>query len=64
MTASPINAARQIGAQSEARRVVIIALDGEGFAITTWGKTKAECQALGRWAESAEADALVASLAD
>lgn len=60
----PINAAREIGEKASARKVVIIALDDEGYCITTWGKTRAECQALARWSGGGDGDRVAVALAE
>lgn len=58
----PISYARATGERLGARRVVMIGLDADGFCITTWGKTRAECRALAEWAESSEAQTMVAAI--
>lgn len=62
MRAVPIAAARDLGKRSGARRLVIIAIDGDDYGITTWGETKAECRALAKWAESKKADRVLAEI--
>lgn len=64
MKGVPIDAARRLGAETSARRVVIISVDGDDFCITTWGKTREECRALAKWAESETAADAVAGIAD
>lgn len=64
MRAVTIAAARELGKRVGARRLVILAIDGEDYGITTWGETKAECRALAKWAESRKAERVVADIAD
>ena len=64
MQAISINAARTLGQKSGARQVVIIALDGDSYGITTWGKTRAECQALAKWAEKKSTVSILQTIAD
>ncbi len=52
MTPTPIDTARAIGKSTGARRVVILTICGDEVAWTTYGQTRAECQALARWAAS------------
>lgn len=64
LTRIPISQARDLGKRHGARKVVILALDEAQFNVTTWGLTRAECQQLGRWAESRDAADLAADLAE
>ena len=64
MKTIPIGVARELGKQSDARRVVIIALDDDGYGITTWGKTKKLCRELAAWAESDIALGVVETIAE
>jgi hypothetical protein len=59
-----INAARELGQAAHARRIVILALSGTDYSVTTWGRTRAECGALARWAESQKAMAALRTIAD
>lgn len=63
MRAVLISTARELGKRHGAKRLVVIAIDGADYGITTWGETRAECQALRRWAESAKAVQVVAAIA-
>lgn len=60
----PIKAARTLGQESGAQRIVIFALKSGAYNITTWGKTRRDCEALRRWAETDRAEEVVQSVAD
>ncbi len=62
MRAVPIAAARRLGQESGARRIVVIAVSGDDYCITTWGQTRRECAALAAWAESDDGSKLVAGI--
>lgn len=48
----PIPQARQIANDHGMTRLLILGIDGQGnFAFTTFGRTKSECDAMGRWAD-------------
>ena len=48
----PIDVARSIGKEHKADRVAIFAIRDDGvYSITTYGKTRAKCDAMKRWAE-------------
>jgi len=65
MKAISINTARVIGNQSEAQRLAILAIDDEyRYNVTTWGKTRSDCRAMRRWAESAKAKKVLGDMAD
>lgn len=65
MKAISINTARVIGNQSEAQRLAILAIDDEyRYNVTTWGKTRSDCRAMRRWAESAKAKKTLGDMAD
>ena len=64
MNAIGIAAARDLGKRHGARRLVIIALDGDDYGITTWGATRADCRALRIWAESDLATDVCEDIAD
>ena len=64
MKAISINAARRLGDMSGARRVVILAMNGDDYCITTWGATRADCRLLAQWAESDKAVAVLGAIAD
>jgi len=53
----PVKTAREIGQAMGFDRVVIIAIrdDEARGSLTSWGRTKAKCDALGRWIDSIEA---------
>lgn len=59
-----INAARALGKKSGARQLVILSHDGKSYSVTTWGKTKEECRALARWAESRKAVKVIEQICD
>ena len=59
----PIETAREIGGKAGADRVVVIAIGSDSYCVTTWGKTRRECQALGDWADSPAAERVVLDLA-
>lgn len=50
MKCAPIAEARRLANETGADKLLILAVDGNGF--TTSGKTKAQCAAMRRWAES------------
>lgn len=65
MKAISINTARVLGNQSEAQRLAILAIDDDyRYSVTTWGKTRADCRAMRRWAESAKAKKTLGDMAD
>jgi hypothetical protein len=53
MTLRPVSVeqARLLAAQTGGRVLAVIVVDGDQCAITTWGRTRAECQGLRRWSE-------------
>ena len=57
-----VEQARRLAAQTGGRLLAVIVVDGDGFAITTWGRTRAECRGLKRWSEQ-EGDDVVAGIA-
>lgn len=49
----PIPQARQLANDYGMTRLLILGIDDNGnFAFTTYGRTKADCDALRRWADS------------
>lgn len=64
MTLRPVSVeqARRLAAQTGGRLLAVIVVDGDGFAITTWGRTRAECRGLKSWSAH-EADDVVAGIA-
>ena len=48
-------------AQTIGRLLAVIVVDGHGFAITTWGRTRAACRGLKRWSKN-EGDDVVAGI--
>lgn len=59
MKATPISKARQIGQETGATRVAVLVIDDDGrYAVTTWGKTKSQCDAMRRWSETCGASVL------
>jgi hypothetical protein len=53
MTLRPISVeqARRLAAQAGGSLLAVIVVDGDQCAITTYGRTRAECQALRQWSE-------------
>jgi hypothetical protein len=50
---TPISEAKRIGETTGATRVAVLIVNDDGnFAVTTWGKTKAQCDALKRWSHT------------
>ena len=45
----PIAAAKVIADSVNAKAVVVIAFNGDDFAVTSYGKDKAACEAAGKW---------------
>jgi hypothetical protein len=45
----PIKLAEAVAYRIEAEAVVILAFDGDQFAATSYGATKAKCAVVGRW---------------
>lgn len=64
LKAISINAARELGQASNARRIAILALNGTDYSVTTWGATSKECRALAKWAESRKAIETLRTIAD
>lgn len=53
MKVTPIKDAERIGTAADAVRVAILTLDNNGrYAWTTWGRSRADCQAMKRWGEA------------
>lgn len=53
MKGAPIAQTKRIGLECGATRVAILMLDDDGnYAVTTWGKTKAQCGRLKSWSET------------
>lgn len=49
----PIPEARRLANEAGATRLMILSLDDEGtYSFTTYGRTKAQCKALGKWADN------------
>ena len=49
----PIPTARTLANNADATRLLIIGIDDAGnFAFTTFGRTKAQCRALAKWADA------------
>lgn len=49
----PIPEARRLAKEHGMKRLLILAVDGDGnFAFTTYGETKADCAAIARWADA------------
>lgn len=47
-----ISEARRIAKEHGMTRMLVLGIDRDGnFAFTTYGETKADCQALARWAD-------------
>lgn len=52
MKPAPIKDAEWIGKACAADRVAILMLDdSEAYAWTTWGRSRADCQAIRQWGE-------------
>ncbi len=52
MKSVSIAEARRLANEAGATRLLIVCLDDDGaFSFTTFGKTRAQCQALKEWAE-------------
>lgn len=52
MKCVPISEAKRLANETGATKLLILGIDDEGnFAFTTYGKTKAQCQALAKWAD-------------
>lgn len=50
MKPAPIKEAERIGKAAGADRVAVLMLDDSGtYAWTTWGRSRADCEALKRW---------------
>lgn len=62
--AVPIDWARAIGKRRNYLKVAIIYTDGKTYGITTYGKTRAECQALARWCGSYHGEDAATSIMD
>ena len=57
MKCVPIPEARRLANESGATRLMILSIDDEGnYAFTTFGRTKAQCAALGSWADEHAVD--------
>ena len=57
MKCVPIPEARRLANEFGATRLMILSIDDEGnYAFTTFGRTKAQCAALGSWADRNAAD--------
>lgn len=47
-----ISQARQVATDHNMTRLLVLGIDGHGnFAFTTYGRTKADCDAMRRWAD-------------
>jgi hypothetical protein len=47
-----ISECRRLANETDATRMLIIAVDDDGnYAFTTFGKTKAQCRAMAEWAD-------------
>lgn len=64
MNAIRVKTAADLGVQSGAKRIIIIAMDGNSYGITTWGHTRYACKALAKWAESEAAVNALMEIAD
>ena len=54
MDCVPIPEARRLARETGATRLLILGIDDHGnFAFTTFGRTRAQCAAMGRWADRA-----------
>lgn len=52
MRCAEISEARRLADKIGAEKLIILAIDGNGqFAFTTFGKTKAMCREMARWAD-------------
>lgn len=51
MNLIPISEARRLAKSSGARRLMILAIEGNDYTFTTYGETKKDCTALARWAD-------------
>ena len=56
-TMPTINDAKQVGRKSSASGIAIIAIYGNHYSITTWGKDRKRCKAMKNW--SGDLDRLV-----
>lgn len=62
IAATPISEARRLGRMLGVDRVVIITMDSNNeWCLTTWGKTRSLCRALGEWADT-EGDTAVRTM--
>lgn len=66
MTLRPasVEQARRLAAQTggSGSLLAVIVVDGDGFAITTWCRIRAECRGLKRWSKP-EGDDVIAGIA-
>ncbi len=64
MTLRPVSVeqVRRLAAQTGGRLLAVIVVDGDGFAITTWCRIRAECRGLKRWSKP-EGDDVIAGIA-
>ena len=52
LTCVPIPEARRLANETGATRLLILGIDDKGnFAFTTFGRTKAQCEAMKEWAD-------------
>jgi len=52
MTCVPIAEAKRLATDTGATRLLILGIDDKGnFAFTTFGRTKAQCEAMKAWAD-------------
>lgn len=56
--------ARDVGKRGNAKAVVVIMTDGETWSVTTWGRTRKECDALRDYAESGGFDQIAMDIAE
>ena len=57
-----VEQAKRLAAQTGGSLLAVIVVDGDQCAITTWGRTRAECRGLRRWSER-EGDDVAGSMA-
>lgn len=57
MKSVPIPEARRIANDADATRLLILSIDDDGnYSFTTFGRTKAQCRAMGAWADENAVD--------